>query len=40
MDFADALHLANAQASEAFVTFDHALARKARKLTNITVRVL
>lgn len=40
MDFADAFHLANAQASQAFVTFDRALARKARQFTGVTVRVL
>jgi predicted nucleic acid-binding protein len=40
MDFADALHLANAQTSEAFVTFDRNLAKKAKKLSDIPVRVL
>jgi predicted nucleic-acid-binding protein len=40
MDFADALHLANAQGSEAFVTFDRSLAKKAKKLCEIAVRVL
>jgi predicted nucleic acid-binding protein len=40
MDFADALHLANVQASDAFVTFDRAFAKKARKLTDIAIRVL
>ncbi len=39
MDFADALHLANAQGSDAFVTFDRGLAKKAKKL-GIAVRVL
>jgi predicted nucleic acid-binding protein len=39
MDFADALHLANAQGSDAFVTFDRGLAKKAKKL-DIAVRVL
>ena len=39
MDFADALHLASAQGSDAFVTFDRGLAKKARKL-DIAVRVL
>jgi predicted nucleic acid-binding protein len=40
MDFADALHVANARGSDTFVTFDRALAKKARKLTDIEVRVL
>jgi predicted nucleic-acid-binding protein len=40
MDFADALHLGNARGSDTFVTFDRALAKKARKLTGIEVRVL
>lgn len=40
MGFDDALHLAHAQGSDAFVTFDRALAKKARKLTDIEVRVL
>jgi predicted nucleic acid-binding protein len=40
MDFADALHLANAQGSDAFVTFDRGLAKKAKKISNIAVRVL
>ncbi len=40
MDFADALHVANAQGSESFVTFDRGLAKKAKKLASITVRVL
>lgn len=39
MDFADALHVANAQGSDAFVTFDRGLAKKAKKL-DIAVRVL
>jgi predicted nucleic acid-binding protein len=39
MDFADAIHLASAQASDAFVTFDRRLAKKARKF-DIAVRVL
>ena len=39
MDFADALHLANAQGTDAFVTFDRGLAKKAKKL-RIAVRVL
>jgi predicted nucleic acid-binding protein len=40
LDFADALHLAHAQGSDTFVTFDRDLAKKARKLTDVTVRVL
>jgi len=40
MDFADALHLASAQESDEFVTFDRGLAKKARKLSDFTVRVL
>jgi predicted nucleic acid-binding protein len=40
MDFADALHLASAQESDAFVTFDRDLAKKAKKLSDIAVRVL
>jgi predicted nucleic-acid-binding protein len=39
MDFADALHLASAQGSDAFVTFDRGLAKKAKRL-DIAVRVL
>jgi predicted nucleic acid-binding protein len=39
MDFADSLHLASAQGSDAFVTFDRGLAKKAKKL-DIAVRVL
>jgi len=39
MDFADALHVANAQGTDAFVTFDRGLAKKAKKL-GIAVRVL
>jgi predicted nucleic acid-binding protein len=39
MDFADALHLANAKGSDAFVTFDRGLARRAKKL-GIAVRML
>jgi predicted nucleic acid-binding protein len=30
MDFADALHVANAEGSDAFVTFDRGLAKKAK----------
>jgi predicted nucleic-acid-binding protein len=40
MEFADALHLAHVQGSDTFVTFDRDLAKKARKLTDVTVRVL
>jgi predicted nucleic-acid-binding protein len=40
MDFADALHRANAQGSDAFATFDRRLARTARKLSDVAVRVL
>ncbi len=32
MDIADALHLASSRAASAFVSFDHALAKRARKL--------
>jgi predicted nucleic acid-binding protein len=39
MYFADALHLASAQESDAFVTFDRGLAKRAKKL-DIAVRVL
>jgi predicted nucleic acid-binding protein len=39
IDFADALHLANTQGSDAFVTFDRGLAKSARKL-DIAVRML
>ena len=38
VDFADALHLAAAQAQEGFVTFDKALARAARRLGGPPVR--
>lgn len=40
MDFADALHLANGRGSDAFVTFDRGLARRAKALSDITVRML
>jgi predicted nucleic-acid-binding protein len=40
MDFADALHLAKAEGGDAFVTFDKALARHARKLANTVVELL
>ena len=39
LDFADALHLAQASECEAFVTFDKRLARKAGKLANVQVRL-
>lgn len=38
LDFADALHLAGSSECEAFVTFDKALAKKARRLATIAVR--
>ncbi len=38
MDFADALHLAQAAECEAFVTFDKRLVRKARALVDTPVR--
>ena len=38
LDFADALHLAAAQAQQGFVTFDKALARAARRLGAPPVR--
>ena len=34
-DFADALHLASCRRADAFATFDHALRRKARRVTDI-----
>ena len=39
LDFADALHLAQAEGCEAFVTFDKGLAKKARELDGVTVRL-
>jgi predicted nucleic acid-binding protein len=39
LDFADALHLAQATECEAFVTFDRRLARKARRLAETRVRL-
>jgi predicted nucleic-acid-binding protein len=39
LDFADALHLAQASQCEAFVTFDKRLARKAGRLAETRVRV-
>jgi predicted nucleic acid-binding protein len=40
MDFADAIHLANAKGSDAFATFDRRLAKTAKKLSDVAVRVL
>jgi len=40
MDFADALHLAKAQGSEAFVSFDRQFARVAREFSDVQVRTL
>lgn len=40
MEFADALHLAKAQGSEAFVSFDRPLARVAKKLSDVEIRTL
>lgn len=39
LDFADALHLAQASQCEAFVTFDRRLARKADRLADTRVRL-
>jgi predicted nucleic-acid-binding protein len=39
LDFADALHLASSAQAEAFATFDRALRRRARAVTN-TVRIV
>jgi len=39
LDFADALHLAQASECEAFVTFDKRLVRKAGRLTGARVRL-
>jgi predicted nucleic-acid-binding protein len=39
LDFADALHLAQAEGCEAFVTFDKRFARKSRELGGVTVRL-
>jgi predicted nucleic acid-binding protein len=39
LDFADALHLAQATECEAFVTLDRPLARKAKRLTEARVRL-
>jgi predicted nucleic-acid-binding protein len=38
IDFADALHLAAAQPHDAFVSFDKALVRSARRLKSVPVR--
>jgi len=40
LDFADALHLAQAEAHDAFATFDRELARRAADLANIPVRLV
>src|SRR5262249_24327912 len=40
MDFADALHLAKAHGSEAFVSFDRRLVRTAQELSDAAVRAL
>jgi predicted nucleic-acid-binding protein len=40
MDFADALHLAKARGCEAFVSFDRRLAKAAKDITDIEVRLL
>jgi predicted nucleic-acid-binding protein len=39
LDFADALHLAQASECEAFITFDKRLARKAGRLAETRVRL-
>ena len=39
LDLADALHLAQASECEAFVTLDKPLARKARRLNDVRVRL-
>lgn len=40
MEFADALHLAKAHESKAFVSFDRQLARVAKRLSDVEVRTL
>jgi predicted nucleic-acid-binding protein len=40
MDFADALHLAKAQACDGFVSFDRRLVRAAKEFTAIAARTL
>src|SRR5208282_6419013 len=39
VEFADALHLAQCDDCEAFVTFDKGLARKAKRLAEVRVRL-
>jgi predicted nucleic-acid-binding protein len=39
LDFADALHLAQVVKQEAFVTFDKALVKRAKRLGSIAVRL-
>ena len=39
LDFADALHLAQAEGCEAFITFDKRFARKSRELGGVPVRL-
>jgi len=39
LDFADALHLAQAQSCEAFVTFDKRLAKRANGFDGVVVRL-
>jgi predicted nucleic acid-binding protein len=39
VEFADALHLAQCDDCEAFVTFDKGLARKARRLAEVRIRL-
>jgi predicted nucleic acid-binding protein len=40
MDFADTLHIAKAQESEAFVSFDRRLAKAGKELSEVEVRTL
>lgn len=40
LDFADALHLAQAESNEAFATFDRQLANRAAQLTTFPVRLV
>jgi predicted nucleic acid-binding protein len=40
MDFADALHLAKAHGSEAFVSFDRQFAKAAKEFSEVEVRTL
>lgn len=37
LDFADALHLASADAADAFATFDRRLARRASRMTGLRI---